>query len=198
MPWAPDYAEPPELKSYLRIDDTADDAFIALWITTVSGNVNDFTRRQFGQVDALEARTYTPVYDRHLCAHVLVVDDVQDVTGLTIVDEEGTAVTGHTYEPVNAVKKGRPYERLILGSAASSFTGDLTVSALWGWTAASVGPTVAKTGLFLQAARLAARRDSPFGIAGSPSEGSEIRLLAQLDPDFKTSLKPLRREWWAA
>ena len=54
-----------------------------------------------------------------------------------------------------------------------------------------------KAGLFLQGARLAARRDSPFGISGSPSEQGEIRLLAQLDPDFKTSLKPLRREWWA-
>jgi len=198
MTWAPDYATPAELKSYLRIDDAADDVFIALWITTVSRNIDDHTSRQFGQVAALEARTYTPVYDRHLCAHVLVVDDVQDVTGLTVVDEDGTTVTGHTYGPVNAVKKGRPYERLIFGSDATSFTGDLTVTALWGWDPASVGPTVAKTGLMLQGARLAARRDSPFGISGSPQEQGELRLLAQLDPDFRTSLKPLRRKWWAA
>jgi hypothetical protein len=193
--WAPDYCTSAELKSYLRIDDTADDAFIGLWITTVSRNVDDHCRRQFGQTTDAEARTYTPVWDRHLCAHVLVVDDVQDVTGLSVADENGTAVTGHTYDPVNAVKKGKPYERLLFGSAASSFTGDLTVTARWGWTAP---PAAVKIGLFLQGARLAARRDSPFGISGSPSEQGEIRLMAQLDPDFKTSLKPLRRKWWAA
>lgn len=194
MTWKPDYVELAGLKSYLRIDDTVDDVFLALWITTVSRNVDDFTRRQFGQT-TLEARTYTPAWDRHLCAYVVVVDDVQDVTGLAIIDENGTTVTGHTYDPVNAVKKGKPYERLILGSAATSFTGDLTVTALWGWSAV---PSAVPTGVYLQAARLAKRRDSPFGIAGSPSEGSEVRLLAQLDPDFRTSLKPFVRKWWAA
>jgi hypothetical protein len=193
--WAPDYAQLAELKSYLRIDDTADDVFIASWITTVSRNVDDFTGRQFGQVDAPEERTYTPDWDRHLCAYVLDVDDVQDVAGLTVVDEQGTSITGHKFEPVNAVKKGRPYERLLFGSSATRFTGDLIVTARWGWTAQ---PAAVKTGLFLQGARLAARRDSPFGISGSPQEQGELRLLAQLDPDFRTSLKPLVRKWWAA
>jgi hypothetical protein len=192
--WAPDYCTLAELKNYLRIDDTADDAFIASWITTVSRNVDDFCGRQFGQVDSIEARTYTPDWDRHLCAYVLDVDDVQDVTGLAVVDELDTTITGATFEPVNAVKKGRPFERMLFGSSATRFTGDLTVTALWGWTAQ---PAAVKTGMFLQGARLAARRDSPFGISGSPQEQGEIRLLAQLDPDFKTSLKPLIRKWWA-
>jgi hypothetical protein len=65
----------------------------------------------------------------------------------------------------------------------------------WGWPTV---PTPAKVATMLQTARLAARRDSPFGIAGSPSEGSELRLLATLDPDLKTSLTAFRRDWWAA
>ena len=191
MAWAPDYVTSAELKSYLHIGDDADDVFVALWVTTASGNVNDFCGRQFGQVASAEARTYTPVWDRHIGAYVTVVDDVQDVTGLAIVDENGTAVTDYDLDPVNALKKGRPYERIL----TTASTGDLTATVKWGWSAV---PSAVKLGLLMQAARLAARRDSPFGIAGSPKDGSEIRLLAQLDPDFRTSLKPLRRDWWAA
>jgi hypothetical protein len=189
--WAPDYVTSTQLKDYLHIGDNVDDVFVALWVTTVSRNVDDFCGRQFGQTTA-EARTYTPVWDRHLGAYVTEVDDLQDITGLAIVDENGAAVTDYDLEPVNAVKKGKPYERIL----TTASTGKLTPTALWGWTAV---PSAVKTGMFLQGARLAARRDSPFGVAGSPKEGSEIKLLtAQLDPDFRTSLKPLRRDWWAA
>lgn len=190
MTWAPDYVTSTQLKDYLRIGDNVDDVFVALWVTTVSRNVDDFCGRQFGQTTA-ESRTYTPVWDRHLGAYVTEVDDLQDVTGLAIVDENGDAVTDYDLEPVNAVKKGKPYERIL----TTASTGKLTPTALWGWSAV---PAAVKVGPLLQGARLAARRDSPFGIAGSPKEGSELRLLAQLDPDFRTSLKPLRRDWWAA
>jgi hypothetical protein len=192
--WKPDYVTSAVLKSYLRIDDGADDAFVALWITAVSRNVDDFAGRQFGQVAAPEARVYTPVWDRHRCQHVVDVDDLPTLTGLQIVDEDATTITGQTYEPVNALAEGRPYERLLLGSAATSHSGDLTITASWGWSAV---PSAVQLGVLLQGARLAARRDSPFGVAGSPSEGSELRLLAQLDPDFKTTLRPYVRKWWA-
>lgn len=190
MTWAPDYAVLSDLKSYLRITDATDDVFVALWITTASRNVDDFCGRQFGKVAAPEARKYTGTWDRHLCKYVYEIDDLQDIAGLAVVDKNGTAVTDYELHPVNALVKGKPYERII-----TSVCGPLTITGPWGWTAV---PSAVKTGLFLQAARLSVRRDSPFGVAGSPSEGSEIRLLAKLDPDFRTSLKPLQREWWAA
>jgi hypothetical protein len=210
--WAPDYVTVAVLKSYLRITDTADDVFLALWATTASRNVDEFCQRQFGKVATAEARVYTPVWDRHLRKYVTQFDDLQDVTGLIVTTEDGTVLTSDDYTlwPRNAVAKGRPYERIttpgrndltLFGAYRDDLTlsapylGELTVTASWGWTAV---PSAVSTGLFLQAARLAARRDSPFGIAGSPGEGSEIRLLAQLDPDFRTALKPLRRNWWAA
>lgn len=190
MTWAPDYATPAELKSYLRITDTADDAFVALWVTTVSRNVDDFTGRQFGQVVGVESREYTGTWDRHLASYVYEIDDVQTVGSMVVVDENANEVTDYTFGPVNALKKGRPYERIFTTTG-----GKLLIQAAWGWTAV---PSAVKLGIHLQGARLAARRDSPFGIAGSPSAGSEIRLLATLDPDFKTSLKPFVRSWWAA
>jgi hypothetical protein len=189
--WKPDYVAASELRNYLRISDGADDVFLQVWVTTVSRNVDDFTGRQFGKVDVPELRHYTPVYDRHEGAWFCDIDDLQDTTGLALTAESGATVTGYTLLPRNAAQRGRPYEQLKL----TSVTGELAVTAPWGW---NTTPAAVKEGIFLQGARLAARRDSPFGIAGSPSEGSEVRLLAQLDPDFRTSLKPYVRDWWAA
>lgn len=216
MTWKPDYCTLTELKSWLKINDSADDAFAALWITAVSRNVDDFTGRQFGQVAAAEDRYYTPVWDRDQCAWFCEIDDLQDTTGLTFANQNGqaiplatTTVTGYTLLPRNAVAKGRPYERVKLtgwplslpSTALAGWSGgDLTGHGLWGWTPAASPAAAIKIALFLQAARLEARRQSPFGIAGSPdaNTGTELRLLAQLDPDFRTTLKPWIRDWWAA
>lgn len=198
MTWAPDYVTSAELKNYIGITDNADDALVDLWITTVSRNVDDFCGRQFGKVDAAEDRFYTPVWDRSEQAWFATIDDLQDTTGLTITDENGTAVAlqsstvdGYQLLPRNAAARGRPYEQLKLKVA----TGEITLNGLPGWNAV---PSGVKTGMFLQAARLNKRRTSPFGISGSPQEQGEIRLLARLDVDFETSLRPLVRDWWAA
>lgn len=213
MTWAPDYCTSDEVKSYLRIDDTADDAFVALWITAASRNVDDFCGRQFGQVAAAEDRYYPGMWDAHERALFIEIDDVQDVTGLTVTDPNGNAVAGSDYAllPRNAAAKGRPYERIRVRPASwpgtlpygpffprPGVSHEYTVHALYGWNQAADGPAVAKTGLLLQAARLAKRRDSPFGISGSPQEQGEVRLLAQLDADLRTSLKPFQRLWWAS
>jgi hypothetical protein len=196
--WAPDYAEHELVKKYMDADDTIGDIdlFVSMWTTAVSRNVDDFCGRQFGRVDALEPRYYTPVWDREEGAWYATIDDVQDLTDLTVSGEDDVEITaaGYTLLPRNAAARGRPYERLRYTGAAP---GELEVWAWWGWTA--VPPSV-PTGLLLQAARLNKRRDSPFGIAGSPSAqgAGEVRLLAQLDPDFRTALAPFRRNWWAA
>jgi hypothetical protein len=140
---------------------------------------------------AAETRTYPTTWDRHTGCYVADIDDLMDVDDLTVVNGSGVVTTDYELGPTNALKKGKPYERIFTTAA-----GPLVMDAPWGWTTGI--PSAVKTGLFLQGARLAARRDSPFGVAGSPTEGSEVRLLAQLDPDFRTALKPLRRDWWAA
>lgn len=193
MTWAPDYVTSAELKDYIGIEDNVDDARVALWITTVSRNVDDFCGRQFGQTTA-ESRYYPTFYDRPEAAWFAEIDDVQDTTGLTFADSDATAVDAADYVllPRNAAAKGKPYERVKLTTWSG---GELTGNGKWGWSAV---PAAAKVGIFLQGKRLAKRRDSPFGISGSPQEQGEIRLLAQLDPDFRTSLKPFVRNWWAA
>jgi hypothetical protein len=188
--WAPDYVTTTELKAYLA-DEFGDDTLAAIWVTTASRSVDGYCHRQFGKVGAVEAREYATVYDRHQGCWVAEIDDVQTVASMIVLDQDATELDDYVLGPVNALKKGRPYQRI-----AVQVCGPLTISALWGWTDV---PAPVRNATLLQAARLAKRKDSPLGIAGSPQEqGGEVRLLAVLDPDLRTSLAGFRREVWAA
>ena len=68
------------------------------------------------------------------------------------------------------------------------------VTASFGWAAV---PETIKAATIRQTARFFYRREAPFGVAGSPSMGSEIRLLAQADPDVVVMVRPYRRMWGA-
>jgi gp6-like head-tail connector protein len=189
--WEPDYVTLPEVKSYLRIGDIADDAQLGVWITTASRAVDAFCHRQFGQTAAPELRRYATTWDRIEGVYYAQIDDLQTIAGLIVLDASATVLTSYTLLPYNALQKGKPYERISTSSA-----GPLAITGSWGWTSV---PVPVKSATLLQVSRFAARRDSPYGIAGSPGDGSEMRLLASLDPDVKTSLgSKYRREWWAA
>lgn len=190
MAWKPDYATSAEVKSYLRIADTDDDVQIALYTTAASRAIDDHCGRQFGVVSAAEEREYEPTYDRYIRKYIVPIDDLMTTTGLVVTGSE--ELTSDSYElwPLNAPSKGMPWTQLRVSTRCR-----LTVEALWGWTAV---PTPIKLATLIQASRFAARRDSPYGVAGSPTEGSEVRLLASLDPDLKTSVRPFVRKWWAA
>jgi hypothetical protein len=191
MPWKPDYAAPSDLAKYISDDTSEDDPLYAMYISTSSRAVDDFCMRQFGKTDAPEQRQYSAEWSRYECTYMTEIDDLQDPTGLAILDRNGNAVTDYTLLPRNAILKGKPYERI-----ATTVGGLLDITAdSWGWLSV---PLAAKNATLLQAARLAKRKDSPFGVAGSPSMGSELRLLAVLDPDLRTSLSAYRRNWWAA
>jgi hypothetical protein len=186
--WAPDYTTVELVKRYLRIEDpadTQDDALFTMWISAASRAVDKFTGRQFGQVEAPEERRYDSVFDRHLGCYVVEIDDLFDTDGLVVAE-----TADYDLWPLNAPQRGKPYTQI-----RTTTSGRLTPTGLWGWPAF---PAAVPTATLLQVARLDHRRDSPHGIAGSPSEGSEVRLLASLDPDLKTSLDAYRRTWWAA
>ena len=144
--------------------------------------------RQFGRTDAPEDRFYTATlrgYDVPVRGQwVAEVDDIATAGGLTVAiqaqDGAWVAVTGTTLRPRNATQVGRPHTSVsFAGSScpAPPVTEDaVKVTAVWGWPAV---PTAIHQACLLQASRLLSRRDAPFGVAGSPEVGSEIRLLAQ-------------------
>lgn len=194
MVWAPDYITGEQLGSYLQQEDIDADAdLLDDWASTASRNVDNHCGRQFGKTDTAEARTFDTTYDRSLGQYVASIDDLHSLDGLLVADVNATAFTVDQllFFPHNAIAKGRPYERVALSS-----TGRITItSAFWGWPAV---PAAVRIAAKLQGARLAYRRGAAHGIAGSPENGSETRLLAVLDADFRTSLKPYVRKWWAA
>ncbi|MFI7677873.1 head-tail connector protein [Actinophytocola sp. NPDC049390] len=186
MAWAPDYCASADLKAYLRVGDTIDDAQIALAISAASRSVDRYANRQFGLVAAPEARTYTAYWDRNVCKWAVQIDDLMTETGLVVE-------TTYTMHPRNAAQKGRPWTRLYLDSAPAD-TDAVEVSGRWGWTTV---PDPVKQATLLQANRILERRDAPFGIAGSPDQGSEMRILAKVDPDAAVVLGPYVRQWGA-
>ena len=204
MPWEPDYATPAEAREYVtRHSSTVDDSFIGLDLTSASRAVDRATNRQFGLVDDVEQRFYTPYWDRRLCRWVVEFDDLQTTTGFlpTLQDVDGVDlgdIDDYTLEPRNAAAKGRPWEALVVRPTSAYVPTGLrdqaAFTAQWGWTTV---PDPIKQATLLQTNRFTARRNAPFGIAGSPDEGSEMRLLARLDPDVAVAIGKYRR-WWAA
>lgn len=194
MVWKPDYVTLADAKGYLRIADTVDDTQLALWITAASRAVEKRCNRQFGAAAAPVARVYrrTPNYNPVSGLWELEVDDL--MTTPTLVGTTAWAAAGYTLLPDNAALEGVPWQRLgtanqpIMVSPGAPYP--VQVTALWGWT--TVPPQV-QAAVLLQVARWYARRDSPLGVAGSPDLGSEIRLLARLDPDVSTTLAGLSR-----
>jgi uncharacterized phiE125 gp8 family phage protein len=195
MAWAPDYVTTAELRAFLRVNDSDDDTQLAVAIAAASRAIDQHTGRQFGVVGSAEERFYTAVWDRHLCRWLVDVDDLMSTSGL-VVEIDGTATTTYTKEPRNAAAKGRPWTSLVFDTDSTTLpTGDrdeIAVTALWGWSAV---PTPVKQACYLQASRFHARRDSPYGVAGSPEQGNELRLLARVDPDVAVSLGPYIRRW---
>lgn len=193
MPWAPDYVTSAELKAYLRIGDEVDDSQIALAVTAASRAVDRHTNRQFGQVSPAEARLYTARYDCSRAKWVIQIDDLQDATGLTVTTSAG-AIALFSKQPVNAAVTGKVWTRLVVDDAAvvkpKGTENEVTVTAKWGWATV---PVPVKEATLLQASRLFKRRDAPFGVAGSPEAGSEMRLLARVDPDVSVTLRPYVR-----
>lgn len=185
MTWAPDYVAVGVLAEFVRIPDSDDDAQLAPAISAASRAIDRHCRRQFGLVAAPEARYYRPRWDSRRCTWVVDTDDLMTVTGLLV---DGEVVASPVLLPRNAGAEGRPWMALVLDGTPSS---EVAVTARWGWTAV---PEAVKEACMLQASRLFKRRVAPFGIAGSPGEGSEIRLLAKLDPDVVVSLEAYRRK----
>lgn len=185
MPWAPDYVAEEDLIDFVRANEG--NPYVGTYGTAASRAVDDFCNRQFGQLAAAATFTY-PTFGAGQLPDgrwLLHIDDVQDITGMTVTIDGATiaqGVDGYRLWPLNEIAQGRPATALLL---ADRPCGDAEVLAKFGWTATPASVTGA---VWLQVNRWNIRRESPYGTAGAPSEGSEVRLSARLDPDVRTLL----------
>lgn len=194
MAWAPLYVTADDLAVYERIPDDVDDAQLALAVAAAARAVDNTTGRQFGKTDALETRRYRARPDFTTGYWTVDIDDVHAAAGL-VVTIGGVAVTTYDLAPWNAAPRGRPWTQIEFTAdsqalpSAHPYRVDVA-SQNFGWAAI---PDAVKEATLLQAARFATRRQAPFGIAGSPDAGSEMRLLAKVDPDVAVALMDYRR-----
>lgn len=190
MVWAPDYVTAADLEDFVRT--STGDAYIPGYGTAASRAVDEACNRQFGQLAAAGTLTYDAGQAAQLPngRWLLMIDDVQDLTGVTVT-VAGTAVAagvdGYQWWERNAAVFGVPYIGLTFKDRPAP--GDLSVFAKFGWTAV---PAAVPSAVRLQVNRWHIRRESPYGTAGAPSEGSEIRLSARLDPDVRSILAGAR------
>lgn len=202
----PDYCTAAELKAHLRITDTDDDTALGIAITAASRAIDHSCNRQFG-VSTAVARVYR--WDGQCIEglRAVQIDDLMSTTSLAValdLDQDGTWEQSLTYQtdfdlyPWNAAGDVRPWTHVVFRRDAVAVPAgcprELSVTGLFGWTSV---PTVVKDACLIQAARFFVRRDSPYGVTGSPEAGSELRLLDRLDPDVAVLLAPVRR-WWGA
>lgn len=203
--WRADYVTVDELQVFVGIPtaDVVDDAALGSAVTAASRAIDSWCGRQFGVLSVAAARYYS--WDgRYLEGRpALRVDDIQTVTSLAVAVSAGTdgtfpttVVSGTDFDlwPFNAAADGEPWTHLLSRTISSwpSYTRGVSVTALFGWSAV---PGVVKEATLIQAARWFKRKDSPFGIAGSPELGGELRLLERLDADVAVLLNSVRRPW---
>lgn len=200
MAWKPDYATATELAEYVTgITDGVDADAAQLAVTAASRAIDRDTNRQFGVEAAAVERFYTARYDRDRRRWLVPIDDLMTTEDLVVtVVVTGADIDIFDLKPSNAAADGVPWEFLVVDPQSAALPNcdedGVSVTALFGWTAV---PDTIKQATLLQASRLVTRRHAPFGVAGSPESGSEMRLLAKLDPDVSVTVGPYRRQWGA-
>lgn len=205
MAWAPDYATLEQARGYERIGDAGDDVELALAITAASRAIDTAAGRQFGKADTVQQRYYTARWSLSLSRWVVPIDDVHDPGDMDVDFDSGgnggyaSAITSYQLRPRNNPLAGAPYSELVVMpwnavTPTAALDGIRVTSSGFGWAAV---PDTIVAATLIQTSRFHARRDSPYGIAGSPDQGGELRLLAKVDPDVRLMVSRYIR-WWGA
>ena len=185
-----------DLKTSLAIEDIQDDTALEAAILTASRMIDDYTGRFFyrdGTTAAPVTRYYTPDswyitnLDDFVSLNQIALDDDFDQTYTTIL-----AASDYLIDPVNNARRGWPYTRITAIDRyifPYAYPQSVRVQAVWGWPSVPAEISMATK---LQASRLFIRRQSPFGIAGTPEIGT-VRLTSRLDPDVEALIRPFRK-----
>jgi hypothetical protein len=187
MVWAPSYITDAQLALFARTTPEK----VAGYAAAASRAVDDFCNQQFGQVDEVTTFSYDTARVGRLPngRFLVMTDPIYRADGL-VVEDDGTEITagtsGYLLWPRNSntATGVEPYAGVMLTDPPSGGYLDVT-SRYFGWAAVPPGVVLATK---IQGNRWAARGESPYGVAGSPSEGSEVKLSARLDVDARTPL----------
>lgn len=184
------YATLSELKTYLGISGTTDDARLELAIEAASRAIDTECARQFF---ATTATRYFETDDPLRCD---LDDDLHAVTSIAY-DSTGrrdyTTLAGSDYE---LDPEAAPYRSIHIAPGANvAFPIDqrrgVRVIGAWGYCATGSQPQAITRACLLLATRYFKRKDAAFGILGTPELGY-MRVTAR-DPEVRALLNPYRR-----
>lgn len=202
------YASLDEFKRYLRLpgvyegsinteDDPSDDLVLNMNLEAASRAIDHACNRTF-LATTEPSDVYVIPYYRDGYYYV-DIPDLTDETGLQIFknstrdDPYDTEITDYTLLPRRSTG---PWTQIRFDRSVTVYPGydSVKVTGLFGWDTV---PETIKNATLIQAARLFKRRDAPFGVAGSPEMGNELRLLNKIDPDVDVLIRAYRRVWGA-
>ena len=185
-----------EVKAALDLDDSMENGGIELAIATASRMIDDYCGRFFyadGTVGTPIVRYYTAqdpwslAVDDFVSISAIATDDNFNQTWSTV-----WSTSDFMTEPINNPRRGWPYTRLLATGAyvwPYYLPQAVKVTGVWGWSAI---PSEVNQACLIQSSRLFVRKQSPFGIAGTPELGT-VRLASRLDPDVEALLRPMKR-----
>lgn len=186
------YATTAELKSYLRITDTAEDTLLSDSLSTASRLIEHHCDRQFNKTTSASARVF---YASSSCT--VHVDDFHTTTDLVIKHSSGDdgtydiTLTTADYQllPLNGIVSGEsgwPYYRIELQGfyVSAAVRPQIEVTAQWGWTAV---PAAIKRACIQMASEVYKLKGAPFDVAGMDQFGpirirESQRVTAMLVP----------------
>jgi hypothetical protein len=184
------YATLSELKTWLGITGSTDDARLELAIEGASRAIDAECSRRFF------ATTLTKYFEATAPMRVDFDDDLLSVTSVDI-DLTGLraytalSVTDYELEPEVA-----PYRQAYIAPGSSqSFPVEqrraVRVVGSWGYNATGSHPQAINRACLILATRYFKRKDAPFGVLGTPELG--FMRVTSRDPEVRALLQPYRR-----
>lgn len=184
------YASLADVKEFLKITDTRDDAEIQKRLPAATRRVNKDCGRTFWTTSGVSARTYRATHPE-----LLLVDDIATTDGLVVELGRGASWTTISTDdldflPENAVAKLEAIEILQRAVGVWPIYGStrVRVTAQWGWLAV---PEDIVTATCIQAGRLFRRKNAVEGVLGN-SEFGPVRV-SKYDADYDQLIHPYVR-----
>lgn len=193
MAWDDPYLTVDEFKARIGIQATnADDVLLGI-LKGASRQVDNWCGRRFNQSDADSVRYFTA-----RAGDMLALPDTVSLSEIA-TDTTGSRVYATVWEttdydlyPFDAADIDWPYTELRVSPYGTLRFPDLArsirLTGVFGWPAV---PDTIREATALQANRLWARKNAPFGIVGSAELG-QMTAITSLDPDVRAMIAPYK------
>jgi hypothetical protein len=175
-----DYITRAELKAYMNLEGTTEDALVDAAISSASREIERHCHRQFNDAEAVSTR----VYKAKRCDEI-AVDDFWTTTGFKLeIDQNGdgtwteVASTEYQLTPLNRIRDGVEwvYWKIeMVGSTSLPVRrrASVRVTAQWGWETL---PVDVKQAVKMLASDTFQVKDARMGVAGSDQFGTIVRV----------------------